>query len=139
MMTLTDNTLYSSTPNNIETFLSLQNIANKKISDILDENDNNLLIYPYSFDKCEDGIGQQCLLSLQTHWKEKQCTKATLQTGNIIGFFHPFTLFTKSRRRLLLALYASKGFVYKHCQPFTWYNRRANIQLSALSIPKTSQ
>ncbi len=45
MMTLTDNTSYSSTPNNIETFLSLQNIANKKISDILDENDNNLLIY----------------------------------------------------------------------------------------------
>lgn len=86
MMTLTDNTSYSSTPNNIETFLSLQNIANKKISDILDENDNNLLIYPYSFDKCEDGIDQQCLLSLQTHWKEKQCTKATLQTGNIIGF-----------------------------------------------------
>lgn len=86
MMKLTDNASYSSAPDNLETFLSLQNIANKKISDILDENENSLLIYPYSFDKCEDSIGQQYLLSLQTHWKGKQCTKATLQTGNTIGF-----------------------------------------------------
>lgn len=67
MITLTDNASYSSTPDNIETFLSLQDISNKKIADILDENDNSLLIYPYSFDKCEDSIGQQYLLSLQTH------------------------------------------------------------------------
>lgn len=86
MMKLTDNASYSSAPDNLETFLSLQNIANKKIADILDENENSLLIYPYSFDKCEDSIGQQYLLSLQTHWKGKQCTKATLQTGNTIGF-----------------------------------------------------
>ena len=40
MMKLTDNASYSSAPDNLETFLSLQNIANKKISDILDENEN---------------------------------------------------------------------------------------------------
>lgn len=85
-MTLRDNTKYFSTADNLEKYLSLQNIANRKISELLDENDNTLLIYPHSFCQCEDEIGKQHLLSLQTHWNDKQCIKAVLETGNMIGF-----------------------------------------------------
>ena len=49
MMILRDNTKYSSTSDNLEEFLALQNIANCKISELLEENGNNLLIYPHSF------------------------------------------------------------------------------------------
>ena len=31
-------------------------------------------------------MGKQHLFSLQTHWKEKQCTKVLLETGNMVGF-----------------------------------------------------
>lgn len=86
MMKLRDNTKYSSTANNLEQYLSLQYIANRKISELLDENGNDLLIYPHSFCQCEDDTGKQHLLSLQIHWKEKQCTKAILETGNMVGF-----------------------------------------------------
>lgn len=44
-MILKDNTKYSFTADNLEEYLPLQNIANKKVSDLLDENGNNLLIY----------------------------------------------------------------------------------------------
>lgn len=86
MMILRDNTTYSSTADDLEAYLSLQSVANRKISELLDENGNDLLIYPHSFCQCEDETGKQHLLSLQTHWKEKQCIKAILETGNIIGF-----------------------------------------------------
>lgn len=86
MLVLKDNTKYSSTADNLEEFLSLQNIANRKISELLDENGNNLLIYPYSFCECEDETGKQHLLSLQTNLNGKLCTKALLETGNIAGF-----------------------------------------------------
>lgn len=85
-MILRDNTKYSSTADNLEKYLSLQNIANRKISELLDENGNDLLIYPYSFCQCEDETGKQHLFSLQTHWKKEQCTKAILETGNMAGF-----------------------------------------------------
>lgn len=86
MMILRDNTKYSSKSDNLEEFLTLQNIANRKISELLEENGNNLLIYPHSFCECEDEAGKQYLLSLQTSWDGKQCTKALLETGNIAGF-----------------------------------------------------
>lgn len=86
MMVLKDNTKYSSTADNLKEYLSLQSVANRKISELLDENGNDLLIYPHSFCQCEDEAGKQHLFSLQTLWKEKQCTKAILETGNMIGF-----------------------------------------------------
>lgn len=85
-MILKDNTKYSFTADNLEEYLPLQNIANKKVSDLLDENGNNLLIYPHSFHLCEDEADKQYLFSLQAQWKEKQCTKLLLETGNMVGF-----------------------------------------------------
>lgn len=86
MVILRDNTAYSSTTNDLESYLSLQSVANRKISELLDENGNDLLIYPHSFCQCEDEMGKQPLLSLQTYWKEQQCTKTILETGNMVGF-----------------------------------------------------
>ncbi len=85
-MVLTDNAKYSSIPGNIEEFLILQSIANRKISELLDDNGNNLLIYPHSFYECEDEAGKQQLFSLQTSWNGKQFTNVSLKTGNIVGF-----------------------------------------------------
>lgn len=85
-MILKDNTNYSFTVDNFEEYLPLQNIANKKVSDLLDENGNVLLIYPHSFYLCEDEVDKQYLFSLQVQWKEKQCTKLLLETGNLVGF-----------------------------------------------------
>lgn len=40
----------------------------------------------HSFRLCEDEAGKQQLFSLQLQWKEKQCTKVLLETGNMVGF-----------------------------------------------------
>lgn len=85
-MILKDNTKYSSTVDNLEAYKSLQCIANRQISDLLDDDGNDLLIYPHSFGQCEDGSGKQYLLSLQTLWKDRKCTKVILETGNMVGF-----------------------------------------------------
>lgn len=84
-MILRDNTKYSSS-DNLEEYLSFNNIANRKISELLDDRGNDLLIYPHSFNQCEDEMGSQCLFTLQTNWKENKCTKAILETGNMVGF-----------------------------------------------------
>lgn len=85
-MILRDNTEYVSTAENLETFLSLQNIANREISDLSGDDGNDILIYPHSFCQCGDEIDKQYLFSLKTHWKGKQCAKAILRTGNVAGF-----------------------------------------------------
>ena len=99
MLILRDNTKYSSTADNLEKYLSLQNIANRNVSELLDDKDNDLLIYPHSFYQCEDETGKQPLLLLQTHWKEKKCTKVMLETGNMAGFigFNGLSLSIHSR------------------------------------------
>lgn len=84
-MILRDNTIYSFAEN-IEEYLSLQNISNRKFSELLDENGNNLLVYPHSFYHCEDETSNKPILSLQTNWDGKKYTRATLETGNIAGF-----------------------------------------------------
>lgn len=86
MIILRDNSTHQVTPQEIDAYLSLQSVANRKISELLNENGDNLLIYPHSFHQCEDEMNDQPLFSLQTSWKEKQCTKAVLTTGNIVGF-----------------------------------------------------
>lgn len=86
MINLKDNTLYPPITDDIEKYISLQCIANRQVSDLLDGNDNSLLIYPYSFLECEDEIGKQSVLSLQIHWKGENYTKAILETGNLAGF-----------------------------------------------------
>lgn len=80
-MILRDNSKYSSTPGNIEEFMSLSDISNRKVSDLLDDNGNNLLIYPHSFYECDDDAGKQVLMSLQIYRD-----KALLETGNMAGF-----------------------------------------------------
>lgn len=85
MIALTDNTAYSYTEN-LDKYLSLQKISNIKISEVLDDRGNELLIYPHSFSQCNDEIGSQYLFSLQTNWKENKCTKVILETGNMAGF-----------------------------------------------------
>lgn len=84
-MILRDNTKYSSVEN-LEEYLLFNNIANRKISELLDDSGNDLLIYPHSFSQCEDEMGSQYLFSLQTNWKENKCIKAILETGNMVGF-----------------------------------------------------
>ncbi|WP_455074070.1 5-methylcytosine restriction system specificity protein McrC [Prevotella fusca] len=86
MITLIDNKKYSFTADNIEDYLPLQNIANRQISELLDEHGKNILIYPHSFLQCEDETEKQSILLLQTFWKENKCTKVILETGNIAGF-----------------------------------------------------
>ena len=85
-MILKDNTPYSS--DNFEEYLSFNNIANRKISELLDDKGNDLLVYPHSFSQCEDEMGSQYLFSLQTNWKDNKCTKAILETGNMVGFIN---------------------------------------------------
>lgn len=86
MMILKDNSRCSSTKDNIGEFLVLQNIANRNVCELENEYGKNLLIYPYSFNECEDEIGKQQLFSMKTTWDGKQCTKVHLETGNLVGF-----------------------------------------------------
>lgn len=86
MMELKDNTKYPLTADSFKEYLSLQNIANCQISELLDEKGNNLLVYPYSFHECDDEIGKQHILSLSLRREGKQSKKALLETGNVVGF-----------------------------------------------------
>lgn len=70
----------------LEAYLSLQNIANRSISELLKENDSELFVYPHSLRQCKDDVDQQQILSLQSRWNGKQCTQVTVKTGNIAGF-----------------------------------------------------
>ena len=70
----------------MEEFLKLQNIANRKIAELLDEHGNRVFIYPHSLFECEDETDKQILLSLQTTQSGYECKKAILETGNIAGF-----------------------------------------------------
>lgn len=86
-MKLKDNTSYFSNEESIDKYLSLQQISNCEIARLLDDSGNGLLIYPYSFNECEDKIGEQYICTLQNRrWKDGQCTEVLLQTGNMVGF-----------------------------------------------------
>ncbi|MGM9803678.1 MAG: McrC family protein [Muribaculaceae bacterium] len=84
-MVFRDNTKYSPECKP-EEFLLFSSIANRKISDLLDDRGNDLLIYPHSFMQCKDKMGGQYLFTLQTNWKAGKCTEVVLETGNMAGF-----------------------------------------------------
>ncbi|WP_301055777.1 hypothetical protein [uncultured Muribaculum sp.] len=94
VLNLKDNTTYSSERTShskdigdISDYLVLDRIANCDISDLMDENNNSLLVYPNSFGECDDRIGSQKLFTLQKIcWDKGRCVKATLSTGNVAGF-----------------------------------------------------
>lgn len=86
MLKLKDNSSYESDAASLDEFLALQLVANRNLSELLDEQGHSLLVYPHSFRECKDGIGNGPLLTMQTNWKERQCTKVSLQLGNIAGF-----------------------------------------------------
>lgn len=108
-MILTDNTKHVSSVDNIEEYMSLSNIANRTISELLDGSDNDILIYPHSFSQCEDKIGSEYLFSLHTNWKEKKCTKAILETGNVAGFIgangHSISIHSRFQKMIKISFY----------------------------------
>lgn len=57
-MILKDNSTYSSTTDDVEKYFSLLDVANRNVSELIEENGNSLLIYPYSFRDCEDDAGK---------------------------------------------------------------------------------
>lgn len=86
MLILKDNSTYSSTTDDVEKYFSLLDVANRNVSELIEENGNSLLIYPYSFKDCEDDAGKLQLFSARTSWEKGRCTKINLETGNLVGF-----------------------------------------------------
>lgn len=81
MLILKDNTKYSSTADNLERFLSLQNIANRNVSELLDDNDNDLLIYLIPFPNAMMGP-ETCLYCHYTPiGRRKYALKPSLKQG----------------------------------------------------------
>lgn len=76
-MKLKDNTLYSFT-DNADKFLRL---ANCPISSLAQDNKNRLLVFPMSFQDCEDKLGEQCLFQMRVG-----TDGFSLKTGNVAGF-----------------------------------------------------
>ncbi|MDM8144642.1 hypothetical protein QUW02_01650 [Bacteroides eggerthii] len=76
-MKLKDNTPYSFT-DNADKFLRL---ANRSISSLAQDNKNRLLVFPMSFQDCEDKLGEQCLFQMRT-----ETNGFSLKTGNVAGF-----------------------------------------------------
>lgn len=70
----------------IKEYLPLLSIANRNIPELLKQYGDNLLIYPHSFNKCEDLKKDSCILSTQSTVKGGRCTELTLKTGNLAGF-----------------------------------------------------
>ena len=85
-MILKDNSTYSSTTDDVEKYFSLLDVANRNVSELIEENGNSLLIYPYSFKDCEDDAGKLQLFSARTSWEKGKCIKINLETGNLVGF-----------------------------------------------------
>ena len=70
MLILKDNSTYSSTTDDVEKYFSLLDVANRNVSELIEENGNSLLIYPYSFRDCEDDAGKLQLFSARTSWEK---------------------------------------------------------------------
>ena len=59
----------------------LRPLANRPLSSLLNERDDNLLVFPLSFQECEDHIGEQHLFDLEPRKKGY-----IAKTGNLAGF-----------------------------------------------------
>ena len=59
----------------------LRPLANRPLSSLLNERDDNLLVFPLSFQECEDRIGEQHLFDLEPRKKGY-----IAKTGNLAGF-----------------------------------------------------
>lgn len=81
---LTDNSRKMLPPT--EALPALRNLANRSLSQLLDEQDSRLLAFPHSFGTGKEADPQQCVLGLQEKWNRGRCTEMTLQTGNLMGF-----------------------------------------------------
>ena len=69
-----------------EELSDLQRIADTPINKLISEDNKNLLIFPHSFEDCQDQIGEKSILSLKYQWKENHRIPVSLETGNIMGF-----------------------------------------------------
>ena len=47
----------------------LRPLANRPLSSLLNERDDNLLVFPLSFQECEDRIGEQHLFDLEVRFR----------------------------------------------------------------------
>lgn len=85
-MRLTDNSHYKATSDTLTAFLPLQCLANRPLSDIVNDRNCPVLIYPHSFKECKDTIANQHLFDLRLNWQGTRCKGADLDTGNLVGF-----------------------------------------------------
>ena len=56
-------------------------IADRPLSELMDDNGNSLLVYPHSFHDCRDGIGQLHIVDVSL-----SCGQFVLKTGNLAGY-----------------------------------------------------
>ncbi len=94
---LTDNNLGRSNP---ETFsrrdvAALFPVANKTIAKLCSENEN-ILIFPYSIESCDDKIGESSVLNIQN---TDDSDKVKIATGNVMGFIGVGNLQIKIKSR----------------------------------------
>ena len=62
-------------------FLSSQTIA-----DLKDKEGKSILIFPHSFQECDDEVGKQRIFTLDCRFKDGTNTIDSITTGNIMGF-----------------------------------------------------
>ena len=61
-------------------------LSSQTIGDMKDAKGKKLLLFPYSFQKCEDDIGSQRLFTVNTLFKDKKVVVDSISTGNLMGF-----------------------------------------------------
>lgn len=60
-------------------------IANRPLSELMDDKGNSLLVYPHSFHDCRDGIGEQHIVDISPSRGQ-----FVLKTGNLAGYRYCF-------------------------------------------------
>lgn len=87
MIVLRDNTQHHIHAVDIDRHMPLERLADIDIRDIVSDSGNSILIYPHSFQQCDDEIGKQPIFSFKRTLRQKdRCNGARIVTGNIAGF-----------------------------------------------------
>ncbi len=87
MLNIRDNTPLWSTKESLADFMALERITNRSLVELDEDSSSSLLVYPYSFQSCEDDIGRQRIATLhKNRWEGNVCTSAVLTTGNLVGY-----------------------------------------------------